>query len=371
MLLEDPAVRAVVVVAPEGDGSGGRDGASTLAASRGRSRSRRRDRSQSLAGEPVLAAAGVHGSAFLDLLDSFPTLPSGKIDRKRLPAPVAALTRTDRSRRAPGDALEADLLATYARVLRNDTILDRRRLLPGAGRLFVAGRAAGAATATGSRGRDSRCLQPPDHRGAGRTPTALEGRGGRASARRPRPLRRQGRRSICRGGGDSRPARRSLCGRGGSAAGLFLVYAVIALPYFGTYFPTVAWRAGRISFASCVGLWLLVLTGPGRRLFLLSVAAKWILIGRYRPGAYPLWSWYYPRLAGTAGYQLISGSTYLAGTPLLAVYLRAMGAKVGRRPQLADLDGVLRRVQSAAHRRRHQHRRRHPNCSATGWKTAI
>ena len=48
-------------------------------------------------------------------------LPPG-IDRKRLPKPLAALVRTDRAMRAPSDALEADLLATYARVLRNDAI---------------------------------------------------------------------------------------------------------------------------------------------------------------------------------------------------------------------------------------------------------
>ena len=60
--------------------------------------------------------------AFLDVLEMFPTLPSGKVDRKQLPKPLAALVRTDRAMRAPNDALEADLLATYARVLRNDAI---------------------------------------------------------------------------------------------------------------------------------------------------------------------------------------------------------------------------------------------------------
>ena len=73
-----------------------------------------------------------------------------------------------------------------------------------------------------------------------------------------------------------------------------------------------------------------MLTGIWPALLLLSVAAKWILIGRYRPGAYPLRSWYYLRFWLARRFQLISGSTFLAGTPFMSLYLRAMGAKVGR-----------------------------------------
>jgi non-ribosomal peptide synthetase-like protein len=269
--------------------------------------------------------------AFLDRLDSFPTLASGKVDRKQLPSPVAALARTDRAMRAPGDALEADLLATYARVLRNDAIsTDDDFFLALGGYSLLAAQLvselrkdlgvevairdvynhptiAGLAAHLRSKSAE----RPHERARASVEPANLNGaRGQPPLSRLPRVVR---------------AAFAAL-----QALGLFIVYGVMALPYFGTYFPAVAWRAGRISFASCVGLWILVLTGTWPALLLLSVAAKWLLIGRYRPGAYPLWSLYYLRFWLARRFQLICGSTFLAGTPFLPFYLRAMGAKIGR-----------------------------------------
>lgn len=66
----------------------------------------------------------------------------------------------------------------------------------------------------------------------------------------------------------------------------------------------------------------------------LTVAAKWIVMGRYRCGEHPLWSSFVWRdelinsaQEQLAGFWLMSFST---GTPLMSLYLRAMGAKVGR-----------------------------------------
>lgn len=60
------------------------------------------------------------------------------------------------------------------------------------------------------------------------------------------------------------------------------------------------------------------------------IVAKWGLIGRYQPGSYPLWGTYYFRwwLATTIEGAVPVG--YMAGTPLLGIYLRLMGAKIGR-----------------------------------------
>src|SRR5581483_10642545 len=117
---------------------------------------------------------------------------------------------------------------------------------------------------------------------------------------------------------------------GVQALALYAIYAVMALPYWGFYFIRAAWSHGRLSLGPCVGLSLLVITGLWPTLMLLSIAAKWILIGRYRPGAYPLRSWYYLRFWLARRFQLISGSAFLTGTPFMALYLRAMGARIGR-----------------------------------------
>jgi non-ribosomal peptide synthetase-like protein len=61
-----------------------------------------------------------------------------------------------------------------------------------------------------------------------------------------------------------------------------------------------------------------------------SILAKWIIIGRYKPGSYPLWGLYYFRWWLATRFQRASGAGLLAGTPLISIYYRLMGAKIGR-----------------------------------------
>ena len=65
-----------------------------------------------------------------------------------------------------------------------------------------------------------------------------------------------------------------------------------------------------------------------------TVAAKWLLVGRVRPGAHPLWSSFVWRneLADTFVEVLAAPwfAKAVAGTPLINVWFRAMGARIGR-----------------------------------------
>ncbi len=62
---------------------------------------------------------------------------------------------------------------------------------------------------------------------------------------------------------------------------------------------------------------------------LLPIALKWTLIGRFRPGTYPLWGWFYCRLWLVRKSIEWSPLHHLAGSPLLAVYARLLGASIG------------------------------------------
>ena len=75
------------------------------------------------------------------------------------------------------------------------------------------------------------------------------------------------------------------------------------------------------AFASLIVLYPLMLVIP--------IAVKWIMIGRYRPGAYPLWGTFYFRWWFTTTIEAAVPVGYLTGTPLLNIYLRLMGAKIG------------------------------------------
>jgi non-ribosomal peptide synthetase-like protein len=63
---------------------------------------------------------------------------------------------------------------------------------------------------------------------------------------------------------------------------------------------------------------------------ILPVVAKWLLLGRVRPGRYPLWGWFFCRWWLVRRLLQAAPLEYLAGSPLLAPYLRLLGARIGR-----------------------------------------
>ncbi|MEA2244970.1 MAG: hypothetical protein QOD24_4526 [Solirubrobacteraceae bacterium] len=78
----------------------------------------------------------------------------------------------------------------------------------------------------------------------------------------------------------------------------------------------------------------LVLLAAGLAATALTIALKWLVIGRYARGEHPLWSLFVWRdeLINSAQEQLAGAwlMSFSIGTPLMSAYLRAMGARVGR-----------------------------------------
>jgi non-ribosomal peptide synthetase-like protein len=68
------------------------------------------------------------------------------------------------------------------------------------------------------------------------------------------------------------------------------------------------------------------------------IALKWIVAGRFKPGSYPLWGsvycrwWFVTRLIG------IAPVTHITGTPFAAMYMRCLGAKVGKNVFIESLE---------------------------------
>ncbi|MFD3621879.1 Pls/PosA family non-ribosomal peptide synthetase [Streptomyces sp. NPDC058676] len=94
-----------------------------------------------------------------------------------------------------------------------------------------------------------------------------------------------------------------------------------------------------LSALSTLGAWApllsgLVLLGAGIAAGLLSVVAKWTLVGRHRSGEHPLWSGFVWRneLADTfvevVAVPWLAGS--VPGTPVMTAWLRGLGARIGR-----------------------------------------
>jgi hypothetical protein len=73
-------------------------------------------------------------------------------------------------------------------------------------------------------------------------------------------------------------------------------------------------------------------------LMVFVVAMKWILIGRYRPGTYPLWSFYYFRW--WLVHQLLDcvPTSWLRGTALLTWFYRALGTQIDSNCHVGYID---------------------------------
>ncbi|MEU2618494.1 Pls/PosA family non-ribosomal peptide synthetase [Streptomyces sp. NPDC007157] len=60
------------------------------------------------------------------------------------------------------------------------------------------------------------------------------------------------------------------------------------------------------------------------------IAAKWLLVGRWRPGEFPVWGLAYLRFWLVKVLLHANPMVFLAGTPLYVLYLRALGARIGK-----------------------------------------
>ncbi|MGW1559867.1 Pls/PosA family non-ribosomal peptide synthetase [Streptomyces sp. NPDC002144] len=63
---------------------------------------------------------------------------------------------------------------------------------------------------------------------------------------------------------------------------------------------------------------------------LLPVAAKWLLVGRWKETDFPVWSLTYVRLWTVKALLHASPMILFTGSPLYVLYLRALGARIGR-----------------------------------------
>ncbi|MEN5082709.1 Pls/PosA family non-ribosomal peptide synthetase [Bosea sp. TWI1241] len=70
----------------------------------------------------------------------------------------------------------------------------------------------------------------------------------------------------------------------------------------------------------------------------ISIGLKWLVLGRTKPGVYPLWGVYYFRWWFASRVAGLVHIKWLQGSPVMRVYWRLLGAKVGRDVIISDYE---------------------------------
>jgi non-ribosomal peptide synthetase-like protein len=268
-----------------------------------------------------------------------PRLPSGKVDRKRLPGVAArrplASTPSAKSREEGRDAVERGILEIWRAVLNFDGVGREDSFFDLGGNSMLA---AGAV---------SRFRQRPELAGLTirdlyecQTAAALAARAReRAEARKQAPAARpvEPRREPHR-------ASRAQFLAVGTAQTLVII-ALLSIGGFTAYgalyaaYQVYAWLSALTPYwpwIMAVGAVVLAPVGFAAALAT-GVLTKRLLVGRFREGDHPVWGWGYFRwwLSNILLAPMNSLAAGFVGTPLAPLFYRLLGARIGKRVYLA------------------------------------
>lgn len=122
--------------------------------------------------------------------------------------------------------------------------------------------------------------------------------------------------------------RRVLCGIAQGLA-LPLILSISTLQWLGVFISFMFVNEKDLTFWSTVWILCGVYVSIKFGTLFLVVALKWLMIGRTRPGRYPLWGVYFFRWWFVQRLSALVHPSYLANSPIMRLYLRLMGAKIG------------------------------------------
>jgi non-ribosomal peptide synthetase-like protein len=274
--------------------------------------------------------------SFLDAIAEVPRLASGKVDRRSLPPPRARLVDTERPITAPSTEWETRLVGVCEELCRTAPISIEDDFFVDLGGDSLL--AAQLVTALNERHGATVSLRevyahPTLARLAAR---AAEG----AAIAQAATDDSSGSETTAVWRGRDSPNARDVWARTPRMERLAstLIQATAALVLYGLAAagPLLACLAAlavvhhrwstSVGVAAVVGL--VAMTVPAW--LAVSVAAKWLVIGRYREGQWSAYGLYAARFWIARRAQVMSGAALLAGTPAMASYYRLMGANVGR-----------------------------------------
>ena len=264
--------------------------------------------------------------ARFEVVSDLPRLSSGKADRKALKAVPLLAPVTKETQEAPRGATEALLLAAAQAVLPPQSIpFDADFFTDLGGHSLLAARfvsvvrqtpaLAGVTLQDMYRLRTLRALA-----------SALDARAGPPGGAAvdlsftPPPL-----------------LRRFLCGLA-QALTLPFIIALMTFQWLGVFISYMLFTGSDASLLEEASSLIATYLAINIATVIIAVAGKWLILGRMRPGRYPLWGVYYYRWWVVQRLVSLTHPKWAQGTPVMRGFLRMLGAKIGADAIIGEIE---------------------------------
>ncbi len=260
-----------------------------------------------------------------EFLEALPRLPSGKVDRKLLKAVELTSAGIEEVQEDPRSETEAKLLAAAQRVLPPQAIpFDADFFTDLGGHSLLAARLisivretpalAGITLQDVYTARSLRALADLLDKKAGDVGPP------RDLSFAPPPF-----------------LRRFLCGVAQLIV-LPIILGLVTAEWLGVFVSYMLLTDTDASLFEEVGSLLGVYISINIAILAIAIAAKWALIGKTKPGRYPLWGVYYFRWWLARRFVGLVHTRWFHGTPFLPLYMRALGAKIGKDTLISEIE---------------------------------
>jgi non-ribosomal peptide synthetase-like protein len=122
--------------------------------------------------------------------------------------------------------------------------------------------------------------------------------------------------------------RRFFCGVG-QALAMPVILSISTLQWLGVFITFMFINERDLSFSQTVLVLCTTYMCIKFGTLALVVALKWLVLGRTKPGRYPLWGFYFYRWWFVQRLNALVHPSFLANSPIMRLYLRLIGARIG------------------------------------------
>ena len=131
--------------------------------------------------------------------------------------------------------------------------------------------------------------------------------------------------------------RRFLCGLA-QAAVLPIILALMTAQWLGVFVSYMLLTSTEANLLQEIVSLLGVYACINIATVFIAISMKWLVMGRCKPGRYPLWGVYYYRWWLSQKFLGLTHMKWFQGSPVMRMYLRALGVKVGRDALISEVD---------------------------------